>query len=70
MIKHMATEREIELQQELNIRNEQFKRVQNQFRDVSLQYFRASITCKYASYVSWFQTLIIVWLATKIIFQY
>ncbi len=62
----MATEREIELEQELRIRNEQLEKVQQQFRNVCLQYRRAS---KRWFYGSSFQVLIIVWLAGMIIFQ-
>ena len=63
----MTTEREIELQQELKTKNEHIKRVQSQFRDVSLQYLSASIRFKYGS---WLQTFIILWLSAKIIFEF
>lgn len=46
-LNNMAIEREIELEQELRIRNEQLEKVQQQFRNVCLQYVRAKKRWKF-----------------------
>jgi len=70
----MATEREIELQQKLSTRIEQLERVQNQFKDVSIQYNKASKMWLFYTTVQGLMiaslSSMLVWLAVKDIFHF